>query len=217
MAPGSAPATVPALVAVIVTRDPGSWFDETLRSFADQTYPDLGLLVVDTGSKIDPTERILTVVPDAYVHRLDHDPGYGAAANLVSELVEGAAFYAFCHDDIALEPDSLRALVEEAFRSNAGIIGPKLVDWRDPRRILQVGIGVDKTGVQSPVAERGELDQEQHDAVRDVFVVPGACTVVRSDLFDAIGGFDEGIDYLGDDVDLCWRTHLVGARVKVGS
>lgn len=206
---------VPALVAVIVTHDPGPWFDETLQSLADQTYPDLGLLVVDTGSEIDPTDRVHAVLPEAYVHLLDHDPGYGAAANLVGELVEGAAFYAFCHDDIALEPDALRALVEEAFRSNAGIIGPKLVDWRDPRRILQVGISVDKTGVQAPVAERGELDQEQHDAVRDVFAVPGACTVVRVDLFEAIGGFDEGIDYLGDDVDLCWRTHLVGARVMI--
>ena len=29
-------------------------------------------------------------------------------------------------------------------------------------------------------------------------MVPGACTVVRSDLFEAIGGFDEGIDYLGE-------------------
>lgn len=202
-------------MAVIVTHDPGPWFEETLRSFADQTYPDLGLLVVDTASEVDPTERIHAVVPEAYVHRLDHDPGYGAAANLVGELVEGAAFYAFCHDDIALEPDSLRAMVEEAFRSNAGVIGPKLVDWHDPRRILQVGIGVDKTGVQAPVAERGELDQEQHDAVRDVFVVPGGCTVVRADLFEAIGGYDEGIDYLGDDVDLCWKTHLVGARVMI--
>ncbi len=202
-------------MAVVVTHDPGPWFDETLQSLADQTYPDLGILVVDTGSDIDPTERIHAVLPDAFVHRLGRDPGYGAAANLVGELVEGAAFYAFCHDDIALEPDSLRAMVEEAFRSNAGIIGPKLVDWRDPRRILQVGISVDKTGVQSPVAERGELDQEQHDAVRDVFAVPGACTVVRSDLFEAIGGYDEGIDYLGEDVDLCWRTHLVGARVMI--
>ena len=214
-APGPAAAVVPALVAVIVTHDPGPWFDETLESLAAQTYPDLGLLVVDTGSEVDPTDRVHAVLPDAFVHRLDHDPGYGAAANLVGELVDGAAFYAFCHDDIALEPDALRALVEEAFRSNAGIIGPKLVDWRDTRRILQVGVGVDKTGVQAPVAERGELDQEQHDAVRDVFVVPGACTVVRADLFEAIGGYDEGIDYLGDDVDLCWRTHLVGARVMI--
>ncbi|MBA3281872.1 MAG: glycosyltransferase family 2 protein [Acidimicrobiia bacterium] len=213
--PAELPAVVPAVVTVLVTHDPGVWFEETLQSLADQTYPDLSLLVIDTGSEVDPTDRIKAIVATAHVHRLDHDPGYGAAANLVTELVEGAAFYAFCHDDIALPPDGIRSLVEEAFRSNAGIIGPKLVDWHDPRRLLQVGVGVDKTGVLAPVTERDELDQEQHDAVRDVFVVPGACSVVRADLFDALGGFDDGIDFLGDDLDLCWRAHLLGARVMI--
>ena len=214
--PTAMPAVVPPVVAVMVTHDPGPWFAETLATFATQTYPDFTLLVIDTGSDVDPTPLVTSIVGSAHVHRLDHDPGYGAAANLVQELVEGAAFYAFCHDDIALESDTIRALVEEAFRSNAGIIGPKLVEWTDPRRLLQVGLSVDKTGVPAPIAERGELDQEQHDAVRDVFVVPGACTVVRADLFAALGGFDDGIDYLGEDVDLCWRAHTVGARVLIG-
>ena len=63
--------------------------------------------------------------------------------------------------------------------------------------------------------ERGELDQEQHDAVRDVFYVPGAATLVRADLFTALGGFDPGIELLGEDLDLSWRAHVVGARVLV--
>lgn len=199
----------------MVTHDPGPWFEETLQSLADQNYPDLSLLVVDTASAQDPTERIRAIIPTAHVHRLDHDRGFGAAANLVVDLVEGAAFYAFCHDDIGLQPDSIRSLVEEAFRSNAGIIGPKLGDWHEPRRLLQVGMGADKTGVLAPNTERGELDQEQHDAVRDVFVVTGGCTVVRADLFEALDGYDDGIDYLGDDLDLCWRAHTLGARVMI--
>ncbi len=210
------PAVVPGVLAVVVTHDPGPWFEETLESLSQTTYPDFSLLVIDTASEVDPTERIHAVVPSAHVHRLDHDPGFGAAVNLVRELVEGAAFYAICHDDIAVEPDTIRSLVEEAFRSNAGIIGPKLVDWTDPQRLLQVGMGVDKTGVLAPITERQELDQEQHDAVRDVFVVPGACTLVRADLFEALGGFDDEIEYLGDDLDLCWRAHLLGARVLIG-
>jgi GT2 family glycosyltransferase len=199
----------------MVTHDPGPWFEETLATLAEQTYPDLSLLVVDTDSAEDPTARVHAVVPSAHVHRLDHDPGFGAAANVVVDLVEGASFYAFCHDDIALEPDTIRSMVEEAFRSNAGIIGPKLVDWHEPRRLLQVGMGADKTGVMAPITERHELDQEQHDAVRDVFVVSGGCTIVRADLFEALAGYDDGIDRLGEDLDLCWRAHALGARVMI--
>ena len=63
-------------------------------------------------------------------------------------------------------------------------------------------MGADKTGAPAPYVERGELDQEQHDAVRDVFYVPGAATLVRADLFAALGGFDPGIELLGEDLDL---------------
>jgi GT2 family glycosyltransferase len=125
---------IPPLVAVVVTHDPGPWFTETLQSLADQTYPDLAVLVIDTASEQDPGDLVHSILPAAHVHYLDHDPGFAGAANLVRELVEGATFYAFCHDDIALDPDALRTLVEEAFRSNAGVIGPKLVSWGQDRR-----------------------------------------------------------------------------------
>src|SRR5205807_5595242 len=61
----------------------------------------------------------------------------------------------------------------------------------------------------------GELDQEQHDAVRDVFAVPDVCLLVRADLFATLGGFDPLMTQHGDDVDLCWRAQLAGARVLV--
>jgi hypothetical protein len=82
--------------------------------------------------------------------------------------------------------------------------------------VLQhVGLAVDRFGEVDALVEPGELDQEQHDGVRDVFAVPTACMLVRADLFRAIGGFDTAIEYSGDDIDLCWRAHLGGARVLV--
>lgn len=205
----------PAVVAVVVTRDPGPWLEQAVDALAAQDYSNLAMLFIDAASDTDPTPRIARALPDAYVRRLDGNPGFGAAANHVREIVDGAAFYCFLHDDAAPEPGAIATLVNEAVRSNAGIVGGKLVRLDDRRRLLQVGESVDKTGERSTVVEPGELDQEQYDAVRDVFVVPGACTLVRADLFEAIGGFDEGIDLLNDDLSLCWRAHVAGARVVV--
>ena len=109
----------------------------------------------------------------------------------------------------------MRALVEELYRSNAGVVGPKLVSWDDPSVLQHVGLGLDRFGEVDPITEPGEYDQEQHDAVRDVFVLPSACLLVRADLFRALGGFDPAITFHGDDVDLCWRVHLSGARTVV--
>jgi GT2 family glycosyltransferase len=202
-------------VVVVVTHDPGDWFDETLASLAAQTYTNTTVLVVDTAGSVDPEPRLLAGLPAAHLRRLDHDPGFGAACNTVLGAVEGAAFFLFCHDDVRLDPDALQRLVEEAYRANAGIVGPKLVDWAAPERLLAVGMGADKVGCPAPIVEQGELDQEQHDAVTDVYYVPGAVTLVRADLFATLGGFDESIDFLGEDLDLCWRAHVAGARVVV--
>ncbi len=186
-----------------------------MEALAAQDYPNLAALYVDAASDTDPTPRIARAYPDAYVRRLPANDGYGVAANEVRQVVDGAAFYCFLHDDAAPEPDAIRTMVDEAVRSNAGIVGCKLVHFDDHRRLLQVGESADKLGERITRVEPGELDQEQHDAVRDVFVVPGGCTLVRADLFDAVGGFDEGIDLLNDDLNLCWRAHVAGARVVV--
>jgi GT2 family glycosyltransferase len=210
------PGTVaPPVVAVVVAHDPGDWFEECLRSLGAQDYPSFSVLVVDAGSTAQLTPRVADVLPSAYVRRLESNPGVGAASNEVLEIVEGAAFYLLCHDDVALQPGCVRALVEEAYRSNAGVVGPKLVEWDDPTRLLQVGVLVDKTGHEIATVERGELDQEQHDAVRDVFCVPSAVTLVRADLFASLGGYDPAVTYLGEDLDLCWRAQVAGARVLV--
>ena len=210
-----APAGPPSVVAVVVTHNPGPWLQEALASLRDQEYPSVSVLVVDAASEHDPTARIAEVLPSAFVRRLETNAGFAAAANEVFQVVEGASFYLFCHDDVALAPDAVRALVEEAFRSNAGIVAPKVVRWDDPARLVSVGLSADKTGVLVPLVEEGEIDQEQHDGVGDVFCAPGGCTLVRADLFGVLHGYDAGIDVVGEDLDLSWRAQVAGARVIV--
>ena len=207
----------PPVVAVVVVHAPGEWFEETLDSLADQDYPNLSTLFLLNGGDIEGLDAEITArLPDAFVRDLGANPGFGAAANEVLRLVEGdGGFFLFCHDDVALEPDAVRLLVEELYRSNAGFVGPKLVSWDDPGVLQHVGLGLDRFGEIEPITEPGEYDQEQHDAVRDVFVLPSACILARADLFRTLGGFDATMPFHGDDVDLCWRAHLSGARVVV--
>ncbi len=209
-------ARVPAVVAIVVTRDPGPWFDDTLQGLATQDYVDLAVLVIVSGGSGDPTDRVAAALPEAFVRRLPEDRGFGAAVDEAMGMVEGASFFLLCHDDCALAPDAVHLLVEESFRSNAGVVSPKMVHWDDPRALLHVGQNIDKTGAVVERVHDGEIDAGQHDAVRDVFVAPGGCTLVRADLLTALDGFDRAIPAMGEDLNLSWRAHLAGARVVVG-
>ncbi len=200
----------------MVVHEPGPWFDEVLEALATQDYGNLKNLFLLVGDPGDLPAKIRERVPNAFVRAVESNPGFGVAANEVLRLVEGDnGFFCFLHDDVALGKGAIRLLVEELYRSNAGIVGPKLVTWDDPSVLQHVGLGVDRFGEVDPIVEPGEVDQEQHDAVRDTFAVPAACLLVRADLFRAIGGFDPTIEFYGDDVDICWRAHLGGARVIV--
>ena len=206
----------PPVVAVVVVHQPGPVFDEAVAALSEQDYPAIKSLFLIVGEVGDIPARIRTHLPDAFVRSVADNPGYGAAANEVLRLVEGDnGLFLMMHDDVALDPSAVRLLVEELYRSNAGIVGPKLVLWDDPTVLQHVGLGVDRFGEIDPLVEPGEIDQEQHDAIRDVFALPSACLLVRADLFRTLEGFEASNSFHGEDLDLCWRAHLSGARVLV--
>ena len=125
------------------------------------------------------------------------------------------AFLLICHDDVVLAPDVVTRLVDEAVRRRAAVVGPKLVEWDDPRFLQCVGLSSDRMGVPVPLVTAGEYDQGQHDAVTEVLAVPSACMLIRAEVFDRLGGFDGAMTYHGEDLDICRRVNLDGGRVLV--
>ncbi|MDP4642327.1 MAG: glycosyltransferase, partial [Ilumatobacteraceae bacterium] len=225
--PMAMPVTVPAaqrpshaappVVAVMVVHEPGEWFAETLASLAAQDYPDLRLVALLTSTTpATVADAIQVAVPAALVRIVEGNPGFGPVANQAMAVVDGHdGFLLFVHDDVALQPDVVSQLVAEAFRSNAAMVGPKLVEWDTPSVLQHVGLDADRTGRLVDVVDPGERDQQQHDAVRDTFALPSACMLVRNDIFREVGGFAAQIPFLGEERDVCWRLHMLGARVMV--
>ena len=205
----------PAVVAVVVTTGSGPGLEATIASLATQNYEELSLLVVANGEAEHVPARVAAIAPNTFVRVLDENRGFGAACNEAALMVEGSAFFLFCHDDVRLEPDAVQLMVESAFRTNAGIVTPKVVSYDDPMVLLHVGQTCDRFGVVHERCELGEIDHGQQDLERDVFVAPGGVTLVRCDLFATLRGFDPLISVLGEDLDLCWRAQIAGARIVV--
>jgi len=216
----SNPSGAPGVVATVVVHPPQPHLADVAASLAAQDYPNLQVLVLVAATPGPAVDEVATVVhqhlPNAHVRAAGADLGFGPTANQVLGLVEGdGGFFLLMHDDVALMPDAVSRLVEEIFRSNAAMVGPKIVDWDDSRILQSVGFAVDRFGELDDELEPRELDQEQHDAIRDVFALSSACLLIRADVFRQLKGFDPSIQFHGEALDLCWRAHLLGGRVVI--
>ena len=218
--------SAPPVVTAMVVHEPGPWFDDVLASLASQDYPTLRHVFFLTTPVVDSLAdtaaaqllsiKIQAVLPDAIMRIVEGNPGFGPLINEMQRIVEGdSGLFCVMHDDVALQPSTVRLLVEELFVSNASVVGPKLVQWDNPTLLKSVGFGIDRCGEIDPLIEPNERDQEQHDSVRDIFFVSSACMLVRADLFRELNGFCREIPFFGEDLEFCWRAHLSGARVVV--
>ena len=217
------PAPLPAarVTAVLVAHDGETWLPACLAALDAQSRAPDQLVLVDTGST-DASPALLAGHGATARVQAARDSGYGAAvaAGLAAAPPSPAgtdaptAWVWLLHDDCAPEPTALEELLRAAgATTGAGVLGPKVRDWDDPRVLVDIGLTVDHGGRRVTGLEARELDQGQHDSQRDVLAVGTAGALVRRATWDALGGTDPALPFFRDDVDLGWRTVLAGQRV----
>jgi GT2 family glycosyltransferase len=210
------PASQPRVIAIVVNHNGRAFLRDTFRGLAAQTRPIDDVLVVDTGSTDGSADWARSRLGDDAVMAVRGQFGRAVMSALRDERTSGMDWLWLLHDDCAPEPEALERLLAEAeSRPSASILGPKLVSWTNPDRLQEIGFSIDRTGRAVSPIEDDEIDQGQHDQIRDVFFLNSAGMLVRRGALLNVGGFDERMPAFRDDLDLCWRTHLNGGRVLV--
>lgn len=206
---------VPSVLAVLVARNGAAWLPRALRSLARQTHPRVGVVAVDNASTDGSAELLERSLGARRVIRLERDLGFAGAIGRAMEIpaVRRVDYLLLLHDDVALAPNAVARLVEEAVRvQGAGVVGPKVLDW-DGRVLLEVGFSTDRFGYPHSPIEDDEIDQGQYDAPREVLFVSTATMLVSREALERVGPPDERL--APADLDLCWRIRLAGYRVVV--
>jgi GT2 family glycosyltransferase len=213
------------VTAVVVVHDGAAWLPQCLDALRAQRRRPQRLVVVDTGS-CDDSADLATAAGEAIgVVRLPRDTGLATA--LAAGLAAADELHAgrrrgpvvdwvwVVHDDCMPEPDALAELLAEADRSvSATVLGCKQTAL-DGRHLIEMGVSVDGSGRRRTGVEPHEVDQGQHDELRDVLAVCTAGLLVRRDVWDRLDGLDPTWPFHGEDVDFGWRANAAGERVVV--
>ena len=180
------------------------------------TYTDYSYRVVDNGSTDGSAEMLEAELGPEHVLRVGRNDGYtgGMNAGIAAWTATDAPFGLLLTEDVRLEPNTLAALVEALTHHPAlGIVGPVIMNRRNGA-VHSAGGFVRREGMHimhsmvEPAADVANPPSAQD--VDEVQWVDGCCMLVRRQVIDSVGGFDERFFMYGDEVDLCWRASLAG-------
>jgi GT2 family glycosyltransferase len=189
------------LVSVIVVNYNGrQYLADCLASLEQQrlTRDQFEVIVVDNASSDGSIDWIKENHPRVKLIQLQENVGFARGNNLALPHARGK-FIAFLNNDAVAEPDWLHEAVLELRASpHVGGIASKIRFRHEPRILNSTGLVLYCDGRGG---DRG---------FDEVFGACGAAMVMRRELLDDLGGFDERLFLYYEDLDLAWRARLRG-------
>lgn len=204
-----------SVAVVIPSWNSAGLLPRCLDSLADQGA-ELELLVIDNGST-DGSVELLRERGVPHVS-LPENVGFAAAVNLGAARTRAPMVLAL-NADTVLEPGAVGRLAAAlAADSELGGVQPRILQLEpggegDPERARLYSRGMALSADGRAFEEgAGEAQDSRSAAAREVFGVCGAACLLRRELFERLGGYDERYFAFYEDVDLNVRARIAGWR-----
>lgn len=181
------------------------------------------IIVVDNASPEPGVESVKDDFPEIRLIKSEKNLGFAGANNLGFRN-SGGEFVLFLNPDTELTEPSLDILLEKVRTlSDAGVVGCKLLNsdlsvqlssiQKFPT-ILNQALDAEYLRLRWPHCPLWEIAPLFAPEVRvmPVDVIPGACMLLRRDVFEKVGLMTEDYFMYAEDIDLNFKTKAAGYR-----
>ncbi len=204
----------PNVLAVVVNWNAGEQLKNCLLSLQNQCPA----LVVDNAST-DNSYMMAEQLTGVTLIKASHNLGFAKACNLGAKNSQ-VEYLLFLNPDAVVFDEALErtlAFMRSPQGTNVGICGVQLLDetgkvarscsrFPTPLRILAHSAGLDRL---VPSVGYSMVDWS-HNSTQQVDQVIGAFFLIRKELFEKLGGFDERFFLYYEEVDLSFRAKQAG-------
>jgi len=172
---------------------------------------DFEIIVVDNGSTDDSRKYIKGLGEKVRVVEHDNNLGFAKACNNGTKVAKGE-YLLILNNDTTVTPGWLDVLVNELENNKQiGIVGSKLLY---PNGTIQhAGVVFDDKKWPNHIYKMEPKDGPYANKKRQFQALTGACLMIRSDVFNKVGGFDEAYINGLEDLDLCFKVKELGLGV----
>lgn len=178
------------------------------------------IVVADNASTDGSIGYINSAFPEK-VKTLLFDKNYGFAGGYNKALENNdAEYYILLNSDVEVADNWLEPLLQYMDNNpDVAACQPKLLSYSNKDMFEYAGAAggfIDYLGYpycRGRIFGKTEKDKGQYDSVTDIFWATGACFVVRSRIFNLLGGFDSEFFAHMEEIDLCWRMRSRNMRI----
>jgi len=207
----SPPSPQPSIEIVIPTRDRLELVLQCIAAVEEKTtYSNYSITILDNDSKDPDTLAYF----ESTTHKVVACPGLFNYAKIINRGIKHstADFIVTLNNDTILQtPDWLERMVGLASLPDVGIVGSKQVESNGHSEHESVVI----TPYPQHLRSDGNYPYRDHFilATKDVAAVTGAVQMFRRNFWESIGGMDEELTVVMNDIDVCLRAQLEGRNV----
>ena len=179
------------------------------------------VVVADNDSSDGSMEMMAENFPQVKTLVFEKNLGFTGGYNRAFREIE-SEYFLLINSDIEVSDNWLQPLVTWMDTHPECAPGaPKLHSWQEKGKFEYAGAAggyIDRFGYplcRGRVLKMLQTDTGQYDTPKDVFWATGACLLVRSRIYQELGGLDERFFAHMEEIDLCWRMQLSGWKVTV--
>jgi len=198
--------TDPLVSIIIVNFNGKSYLEKCLSSLSKVKSPKFEIIIVDNCSSDDSLDFVKINYPTILRIKLEKNFGFAYPNNIGAKNAKGELLL-FLNNDTYVEPNFLDYLVN-AINENSDVAICQGLLLKPDMTIDSSGDFIDTMGVSYSSKNKVKKNSE-------ILSAKGACMIIKKEIFKKLNGFDEHFFITFEDVDLGWRTWMLGYKVII--
>jgi GT2 family glycosyltransferase len=189
---------------------------ECIESLKKLQYPNYEIVVVENGSNDDSAIAIRDRFPEVSLIEIEKNIGYACGFNTGLEYAykNGASFFLILNNDTIIDSEALKELVKVAESDKQiGFVSGKVYYYDDPLKLQTVGKQTDPLLLVGKHVGLGEYDIGQYDQIEEYDFVDDVFLLVRREVYERVGGYDENFFIQWEEADWCARVRRAGFKI----